>query len=107
MAVLAACGTDSGSEPTDAGSSKRIEITVEGGTISPNGERVRVERGQPIEFVVTADSAGEIHVHSDPEKTLAYQQGTTILELGSFDIAGIIEVESHDLGNTIVQLQIQ
>ncbi|WP_300678517.1 hypothetical protein [Nocardioides sp.] len=105
---LSACGGSSdggGTAATDA--VKKITINVEGNSITPNGDRVSVKIGQPIQFVVTSDSEGEIHVHSDPEKELTYNKGTTILEVGSFDRAGVIEVESHSLNKTIVQLQVQ
>jgi hypothetical protein len=75
--------------------------------VTPNGERVDVAVGQPVEFVVTADAPGEIHVHSDPEQQLEYEKGTTILKLKGFKTAGIIEVESHALEKTIVQLEVR
>ncbi|HEY0889689.1 MAG TPA: hypothetical protein VGE38_08775 [Nocardioides sp.] len=107
VASLTACGEDS--EPTPAGTSapQTIAVTIEGDTIEPNGERIEVEIGQPVEFVVTADAEGELHVHSDPEQELAYEKGTTILEIGPFDKAGIVEVESHDQHATVVQLEVK
>jgi hypothetical protein len=104
--TLTACGDDS-----DASSStkdtKTIDVRFEGASVTPNGERVNVAVGQPIEFVVTADAPGEIHVHSDPEQQLEYEKGTTILKLKGFNTAGIIEVESHALEKTIVQLEVR
>ena len=47
---------------------------------------------------MTADAAGEIHVHSDPEQSAAYGVGTTRISLGAFEIPGQYEVESHTLG---------
>lgn len=106
--TLTACGSkDSGGSSSTSKQTKTIDITFEGKSVTPSGERVDVAIGQPIKFVVKADAAGEIHVHSDPEKQLAYEKGTTIIDLGSFDKAGIIEVESHALEKTIVQLQVQ
>lgn len=107
---LSACGGDepepaTGTEGTSE--AQRIQITIENGKVTPNGERVEVVIGQEVEFEVTADTEGELHVHSDPEQELPYKQGTTILELGTFDKAGIVEVESHDLHVTILQLEVQ
>ncbi|UDY22822.1 hypothetical protein [Nocardioides sp. Kera G14] len=105
---LTACGSASDTSSTSTPlPTKKIAISVQGTTITPNGDRVDVKIGQPVQFVVTADSAGEIHVHSDPEKELEYTKGTTTLDVGTFDHAGIIEVESHALDKTIVQLQVQ
>ena len=106
---LAACGgsSDAGTSPTPTEAVKKIAINIEGTSLTPNGDRVSVKIGQPIQFVVTSDAEGEIHVHSNPEKELTYNKGTTILELGSFDRAGVIEVESHSLDKLIVSLQVQ
>ncbi|MDH2415023.1 hypothetical protein [Nocardioides sp. CER19] len=104
---LTACGSDDDAAPASSQTTKRIDIKFEGNSVSPSGERVDVAIGQPIEFVVTADAPGEVHVHSDPEKELEYEKGTTILDLGPFDKAGIIEVESHHLEKTIVQLEVK
>lgn len=106
-ASLTACGSHDDAAPASGQSTKRIDITFEGTSVTPNGKRVEVAVGQPVEFVVTADTPGEIHVHSDPEKQLEYEKGTTILKLGSFDRSGIIEVESHALEKTIVQLEVK
>jgi hypothetical protein len=110
VCLLAACGSSgSGSGGTGSGSTKPlvIDITFSGDSVTPNGERVKVARGQKVEFLVKADAAGEIHVHSTPEKQLSYSAGTTELQVGSFSQPGLIEVESHALEKTIVQLQVQ
>lgn len=105
--ALGACGSDDKAPAAASGGTKSIAITFEGDTVKPNGERVDVAIGQPIELVVTADAAGEIHVHSDPEQELEYERGTTILKLAPIDKAGIVEVESHHLEKTIVQLEVK
>jgi outer membrane lipoprotein-sorting protein len=105
--TLTACGSDSKAPSSGDQTTKSIAITFSGTSVTPNGERVDVAVGQPVEFVVKADAPGEIHVHSDPEKELKYEKGTTILKLGSFDHTGIIEVESHALEKTIVQLEVK
>ncbi len=44
-------------------------------------------------------------MHSTPEQELEYDEGTTDLEL-TFEQPGVVEVESHDLGLTILQLEV-
>jgi hypothetical protein len=128
--ALAGCGGDDGgdgdtgptpteatvSEPTNTGPSTiesepsdgtTIEVTVEGDTVTPNGERVDVDRGEQVHLVVTADAAGEIHVHSDPEQEFEYDAGTTTLTLTNLDRPGLVEVESHTLDKVIVQLEVK
>ena len=102
---LSACG---GSSSTPAGPlpTKRIDITVHGDSVDPNGSRVDVAVGQRIELDVTADAPGEIHVHSSPEQELHYDQGSTTLALKPFQAPGIITVESHTLNKVILQLKV-
>ena len=101
----AACGEDeeTGNTTQDP---EVIEITFEGDTVTPAGDRVNVDVGQSVELVVKADAAGEIHVHSDPEQELSYGEGTTTLTL-TIDDPGIVDVESHDLGQVVVQLEVE
>jgi hypothetical protein len=118
VALLAGCGSSdsngsngsTGTTDGSGGSSSKplvVDITFSGQTVTPNGERVKVGVGQKVEFLVKADAAGEIHVHSTPEKELQYNAGTTEIQVGSFSQPGLIEVESHALDKTIVQLQVQ
>lgn len=108
-AGLAGCGGDgsSGSGDGKGLSTKTITVTISGDSVTPNGDRVDVQVGQPVELVVKADAAGEIHVHSDPEQQLEYGAGTTTLKPFTIDKPGIVEVESHALEKTIVQLEVK
>lgn len=110
VCLLTACGSSNGSNDTGDGSTTKplvIDVTFAGNSVTPNGERVDVAVGQKVQFVVKADASGEIHVHSTPEKELEYNAGTTELTVGPFDTPGLIEVESHALDKTIVQLQVK
>jgi hypothetical protein len=93
------------SEPTGTAGPQQIEVTFAGDSVTPNGERVEVAVGEPLELVVTADQPGEIHVHSSPEQQLEYHKGTTTIELDPIQRPGVVEVESHTLDKTIVQLE--
>jgi hypothetical protein len=107
---LAGCGDDEPSDDNGNGTdlpTKSIEVTIEGDSVTPNGDRVEVQVDQPIELVVKADTEGEIHVHSDPEHELEYGVGTTTLRPFTIDRPGIVEVESHALEKTIVQLEVK
>lgn len=98
---------DGSASPSEATSGAVIDITVDGDDITPNGERVEVEVGEPISFDVTADAPGEIHVHSTPEQEYEYAAGTSTITLTPIARPGIVDVESHTLDKTIVQLQVQ
>lgn len=107
VGALAGCGQDEPSDgPSGAGGDPgTIQITFDGDSVTPNGERVEVSRGEPVTLEVTADQPGEIHVHSTPEQEFEYDAGTTTLEL-TIDEPGVVDVESHDLGDVIVQLEV-
>lgn len=105
-AGLAGCGDDDSAGGKDL-QPKTIDVTITADSVTPNGDRVEVKVGQPIEIVVKADAEGEIHVHSDPEHELEYGPGTTTLKTFTIDKPGIVEVESHALEKTIVQLEVK
>ena len=102
---LVGCGDDE-EDPGPAPGTKTIEITFADGTVTPNGERLKVKAGQPIELVVKADEPGEIHVHSAPEQEFSYGEGTNTLQL-TIETTGLVDVESHNLDQVIVQLQVE
>ena len=105
VALTAGCGSSDGT--TAESKPQMIRVTFSGNTVTPNGDVVDVSSGQSVKLEVTADKAGEIHVHSDPAKEYPYGVGTTSLTLGSFDVPGRIEIESHALDKTIVIVEVQ
>ncbi len=105
LVTLTSCGDEEPPPASPDGEPLTIEITFDGDTVTPNGERVQVDVGQSIELVVIADEGGELHVHSKPEQELEYGEGTTSLPL-TIDKPGIVDVESHDLEVVVVQLEV-
>lgn len=103
---LSACGDDEGDDGGSDAEPKIIKIRFADGKVTPSGDRIEVETGQEVQFVVAADEAGEIHVHSDPEQELEYDEGEKVFKL-EFDKPGVVEVESHDLDQIIVQLEVR
>lgn len=101
--ALGGCGSDEPSSQAQ-GSDTSVTLTFADGE-APTPERVDVAAGEPVEIVVKADEAGELHVHSDPEQELEYDEGTTTLTL-TIDEPGVYEVESHDLEQTVLQLEV-
>jgi len=102
--ALGGCGKDDSGG--SASETKTIVITISGDTISPNGDRISVAVNQPITLDVTADAPGEIHVHSEPEQEFEYAAGDhQTFTLTPIDRPGIVDIESHTLEKTIVQLE--
>jgi hypothetical protein len=106
LPALTACGGSDSPEETDTGP-KVIEVTIEGESVTPNGERVEVAVGQQVDLEVTADAPGEIHVHSSPEQELEYEAGTHTVTIEGIDKPGTVDVESHNLDKVIVQLEVR
>jgi len=106
LLALAGCGSeDPVTDPASSSSSPdRIELVFEGED-PPTTERVPVEVGRPVEIVVKSDRAGELHVHSDPEKTLEYAAGTTTLTV-TIDRPGVVDVERHEPEALVLQLEV-
>jgi hypothetical protein len=96
--------TDESTEPSEP-EVREIEIEFEGGQ-APEVERVQLAVGETVELVVTSDQPGELHVHSDPEQTLAYDAGTTRLPL-TIDRPGVVEVERHEPEALVLQLEVR
>jgi hypothetical protein len=97
--------TGCGSEDAPASDDNVVKITIDGDQITPNGDRVEVSLGEPVTFDITADRAGELHVHSTPEQELAFDEGETKVE-ATFDQPGVVEVEDHETDKVVVQLQV-
>ena len=105
VAVLALAGcSEQPSEAQEEGSSPSVTLTFENGQ-APPPERVEVGVGEEIEVVVKSDTEGSLHVHSDPEQEFDFSAGTTTLRL-TLDEPGVVEVESHELEATVLQLEV-
>jgi hypothetical protein len=101
---LTACGSNGGS---DAGAlpTKVIHITFTGSDTTPNGTDIDIRVGQRIDFDVTADKPGEIHVHSSPkEQEFEYRKGSSTFHVAPIQAPGQVVVESHTLNKTLFTL---
>lgn len=111
LLTLTACGGGSEQDGTSGQSTKdsngtpTIDITIKGDNVQPDGAEVKVERGKPIKLHITADKAGELHVHSSPEQHIEFGKGTTEKTL-TIKQPGVVDVEDHALDKLIVQLQV-
>lgn len=82
-----------------------IEIQIEGDNISPKGDRVEVVAGETITLQIDSDRAGELHVHATPEQELSFDEGVSTVEL-TIETPGIAEVEDHETGVVVLQLEV-
>jgi hypothetical protein len=105
VGALALGGCGSSSSSSGAGSNeptKVIDITFDGSNVTPNGTDIDVKVGQRIEFDVTADKPGEIHVHSSPEEQeFEYDKGSSTLQVKPIPAPSQVTVESHTLDKVL------
>jgi hypothetical protein len=106
-ATAAPSDTSEASSPTASAepAGAVVDITINGADVSPKGDRVEVDLGKPVTLKITSDRAGELHVHSTPEQEVSFEAGTTTRNL-TFEQPGVVEVEDHESGAVIVQLQV-
>ena len=121
--ALSSCASAEDAEPDDSATSSAtkggsatstpskatgvvVDITFDGDSVTPNGERIDAKVGEPVTLNIDADAAGELHVHSTPEQEIAYDAGTSTHEV-TFDQPGIVDVESHDLEKVVVQVEVR
>ncbi len=102
---LSGCSEDSSTAtPDESSEPTSIQVTVEGDSITPAGERVKVSVGEPVTLEIDSDREGELHVHSTPEQEISFSEGASEHEL-VLDRPGIVEVESHDPDIVVLQLE--
>ncbi|MFL6109383.1 MAG: hypothetical protein ACJ72D_19845 [Marmoricola sp.] len=120
---LTACGSDSKKSGTGpeadlsatpsaqvttapSADAKVIAIKLSGKTVTPNGDEVQVKANQPIVLQIDADAAGELHVHSSPEKHIEFPAGGSEITL-QLAQPGTVDVEDHALDKLIVRLEVR
>jgi hypothetical protein len=89
-----------------AGDAKVIAVTITADSVTPSGTKVEVKRNQPVVLRIDAVAAGEIHVHSTPEKQIEFPAGKSEVTL-TIDQPGVVDVEDHSLDKLIVQLEVK
>ena len=121
--ALSGCGSDDPSAPrtspetelsatpaaqvttAPSADAKVITIKLADGTVSPDGVEVKVKKNQPVVLQITADTAGELHVHSSPEQHVEFPEGGSEVTL-TFAQPGVVDIEDHALDKLIVQLEV-
>lgn len=108
-ATSAAPPTTPAAAPTEAtpDSGPVVDIVIEGGKATPQGDRVEVKAGQEVTLKITSDADEEIHVHSEPEHTYEVAAGETLTESFTLTTPGQVAVEAHHLDVTVVQLVVR
>jgi plastocyanin len=110
-AVAGSPGTSAATTPTaapattPAGGVVEIKVEISGGRIVPRPSVHKVAKGRTVRIMVTSDENDELHVHGyDREVKLKAGRSATV-EFTA-DQAGRFEVETHESGLQLFQLQV-
>ena len=119
LALAAGCGsgetkaapspspaTPTSSQPPEATPGTSVSITFADGDVSPSGKKVELESGETLVLRISAEKAGELHVHSSPEQEIAFPQGDSEHTV-TIDRPGLVEVEAHDPHKLVLQLEVR
>lgn len=91
---------------TPAGPKARVlTVTVTAGKASGDTDRVMIPLGTPVTINITSDAADEMHVHGYDKEARIPAGGTGTVSFTA-DIPGVFEVELHESGLQLLQLQV-
>ena len=105
--LLAGCGGSSTSgESGGSGNTDTIQVAVKDGKVTPATHREPVSKGDTVKLIVTTDTADAVHVHGvDIEKATSPGKPVTITFVAKDP--GIYDVETHDSGLQLLQLEVR
>ncbi|MBA3309095.1 MAG: hypothetical protein H0U28_03415 [Nocardioidaceae bacterium] len=103
---LTACSDGESDGGSGSAGPVTIEVSVQGGEISPSGETVEAATGQEVELLVSSDIEDEFHLHSEPEQVFDVKAAEDQRFSFSIDSPGTYEMESHHHEVVIVKLQV-
>lgn len=100
-----ASGPDETTEADDGAGAETFEITISGGEVNPPFDTYDVAHGAQVRIEVTSDIPEELHLHGY-DLELALEPGEPgVLEFTA-DIQGGFELETHELGQPLVQIEV-
>ncbi len=99
-------GRDKKTTPPAATDEVVVDVSIVGDDVTPVAQSVDLGVGETLLLEVESDRAGELHVHSSPEQTVAFEAGSSKLDL-TFDKPGSVDVEEHESGALIVRVLVQ
>lgn len=98
-------GGSSGDSAAGDGADVQATIEVRGGQVRGGTKRVQADVGDTVALTVTSDVADTVHVHGyDLEEPVAPEEPATVAF--TVDIPGVFEVELHDSGLKLADLQV-
>lgn len=102
-----AAGTTSMSDPQAPPEQLVVDVTIEGGKVTPTNEQLQAAVGEPIVLRVTSDAEDELHVHSTPEHSFDVGIGPAQSFQFTVTVPGRVDIELHELHATIATIQVR
>jgi hypothetical protein len=84
-----------------------IDVTINGGDVTPTNEQLKAGVKEPIVVHVNSDAADELQVHSTPDHSFDVQAKPMQSFQFTVDGPGEVDVQLHKLGKTIATIQVQ
>ena len=84
-----------------------IDVTIKGGTVTPTNEQLQAAVKEQIVIRVDSDVADELHVHSNPEHTFKVEAKPAQSYQFTVDVPGRVDVELHQLNQSIATIAVQ
>jgi hypothetical protein len=103
--ATAAAPPTSGTATAPTGDVAEIKVEIRDGRVIPRPSVHKVARGRTVRILVTCDENDELHVHGY-DLELELKPGTTATAEFTADEAGRFEVETHESGLQLLQLQV-
>ena len=96
------------SASTSAADTITLDITIAGGKVTPNGQKIDARVGQRVVENVTSDVDDEVHAHTGGDGyELEVRAGTPATGGFTLTTPGSFEVESHGTGKIIAILNVR
>lgn len=94
--------TSSSEEPA----APTIEVRIPNERVTPNAEQVDLSVGETLVFEIVSDRAGELHVHSAPERYVEFGEGRTGAEI-TIMTPRSVKVEEHDTSAVVAMVEVR
>lgn len=92
--------------PSATAAAPTVRVEVKGGKVVSGGGRHKIKLGSTVVLEVVSDTADEVHVHGY-DKEFALKPGKPSRIEFTADIPGVFEVELHESGAALAELQVQ
>jgi hypothetical protein len=84
-----------------------IDVTIQGGNVTPTNEQLQAALNEQIIIRVNSDAADQLHVHSTPEHTFNVEAKPAQSFQFTVDVPGKVDIELHQRKRTIATVQVQ